>query len=78
MPDDEQNPDLGKPVTLPPDGAAPTAGDGGKEGAAAAREPRPDQEDRFRPEAIAARVDQIGEETDLDRVAREEEKKLLE
>ena len=78
MPDDEQNPDLGKSVTLPPDGAAPTARDGGKEGAAAAREPRPDQEDRFRPEAIAARVDQIGEETDLDRVAREEEKKLLE
>jgi len=35
-------------------------------------------EDKFRPEAIAARVDAIGEETDLDRLAREEEKKLLE
>jgi hypothetical protein len=33
--------------------------------------------DKFRPEAIAARIDAIGEETDLDRVAREEEKKLL-
>jgi len=35
-------------------------------------------EDRYRPEAIAARVDRIGAETDLDRVEREEEKKLLE
>jgi hypothetical protein len=35
-------------------------------------------EDKFRPEAIAARVDSLGEETDLDRIAREEEKKLLE
>ncbi len=34
--------------------------------------------DRFRPEAIAARVDRIGEETDLDREARQEEQKLLE
>jgi len=34
-------------------------------------------EDKFRPEAIAARVDAIGEETDLERVAREEERKLL-
>jgi hypothetical protein len=33
--------------------------------------------DKFRPEAIAARIDAIGEETDLDRIAREEEKKLL-
>jgi hypothetical protein len=33
--------------------------------------------DKFRPEAIAARIDAIGEETDLERVAREEEKKLL-
>jgi hypothetical protein len=35
-------------------------------------------EDRFRPEAIAARVDRIGAETDLERVERDEEKKLLE
>jgi hypothetical protein len=38
----------------------------------------PENEDKFRPEAIAARVDRIGEESDLDRVAREEEKKLHE
>ncbi len=35
-------------------------------------------EDRFAPDAIAARIEQIGEETDLDRVARQEEQKLLE
>jgi len=35
-------------------------------------------EDKFRPEAIAARVDALGEETDLDRIAREEEAKLQE
>jgi hypothetical protein len=34
--------------------------------------------EKFRPEAIAARVDSLGEETELDRIAREEEKKLLE
>ena len=38
----------------------------------------PADEDKFRPEAIAARVDRIGSETDLDRVEREEEQKLLE
>ncbi|MDP9149853.1 MAG: hypothetical protein M3O36_07955 [Myxococcota bacterium] len=32
--------------------------------------------DAFRPEAIAARIDLIGEETDLDRIANEEERKL--
>ncbi|HEX4447717.1 MAG TPA: tetratricopeptide repeat protein [Polyangiaceae bacterium] len=35
-------------------------------------------EDRYRPEAIAARVDRIGQETESDRLANEEEKKLLE
>jgi hypothetical protein len=35
-------------------------------------------EDPFRPEAIAARVDTFGEETDIDRIARVEEKKLQE
>jgi hypothetical protein len=34
--------------------------------------------DRYRPEAIAARVDRIGQETESDRLANEEEKKLLE
>jgi len=33
--------------------------------------------DKFRPEAIAARIDAIGEETESDRIARAEEKKLL-
>ncbi len=40
-------------------------------------EQNPDDDDKFRPEAIAARVDQIGEETEADRMAREEEQKLL-
>jgi hypothetical protein len=34
--------------------------------------------DKFRPEAIAARIDAIGEETEADRVAHAEEQKLLE
>jgi hypothetical protein len=45
---------------------------------ASAPEEKKDEGDKFRPEAIAARIDEIGEETDLDRIAREEEKKLLE
>ncbi|MGH7268825.1 MAG: hypothetical protein ACREJ3_00200, partial [Polyangiaceae bacterium] len=36
-----------------------------------------ERRDQFRPEAIAARVDRLGGETDSDRVAREEEAKLL-
>jgi hypothetical protein len=40
--------------------------------------PADEAADKFRPEAIAARVDSLGEETDLDRIAREEEKKLHE
>jgi hypothetical protein len=36
------------------------------------------EEDRFRPEAIAARVAGLGEETELDRIAQQEEEKLLE
>jgi hypothetical protein len=36
------------------------------------------EDDKFRPEDIAARVAGLGEETDLDRIAREEESKLLE
>jgi hypothetical protein len=35
-------------------------------------------EDRFAPGAIAARVESLGEETELDRVARQEEQKLVE
>ncbi len=33
--------------------------------------------DKFRPEAIAARIDKFGDETETDRIAREEEQKLL-
>jgi hypothetical protein len=33
--------------------------------------------DKFRPDAIAARIDKFGEETETDRIAREEEQKLL-
>ena len=65
MPDDEQKSDETKP------------------GDAEASEPEatgsaPAGEDKFRPEDIAARVAGIGDETELDRVADEEEKKLLE
>jgi hypothetical protein len=42
----------------------------------------PDEEqkptDKFGPEAMAARIDKMGEETEADRTAREEEQKLLE
>jgi hypothetical protein len=63
VPDDPQKRD-----PLQPDLASSKADDG----------PVDPDEDRFRPEAIAARVDQIGEETELERVARQEEQKLLE
>jgi hypothetical protein len=35
------------------------------------------EEDAFRPEAIAKRIEKLGEESDIDRLAREEEQKLL-
>lgn len=38
---------------------------------------RAPEDDKFRPEAIAARIDKIGEEDDAARIAREEEQKLL-
>jgi hypothetical protein len=38
---------------------------------------KPSEDDKFRPEAIAARIDKIGAETDADRMAHEEERKLL-
>jgi hypothetical protein len=38
----------------------------------------PPEDDKFRPDAIAARIDKLGTETESDRVAREEEQKLLE
>jgi hypothetical protein len=74
VPDDEQKTDETKPAA----GADPEAGT--DEGSARASDDRGGEEgaDKFRPEAIAARVDRIGEESELDRVANEEEKKLLE
>lgn len=39
---------------------------------------RKSPEDRFRPDAIAARIEKLGTETDAERVEREEEQKLLE
>jgi hypothetical protein len=39
---------------------------------------RKSPEDRFRPDAIAARIDKLGTETEAERVEREEEQKLLE
>jgi hypothetical protein len=69
VPDDEQKRDEKKPdaeATPGPDDATAETG-GAKTGG-----------DRFRPEDVAARVAGIGEETELDRVANEEEKKLHE
>jgi hypothetical protein len=62
VPDDEQKPDDRKPEAGLPE--APGVPDG--------------PEDKFHPEAIAARVQQLGQETDLERVAHDEEQKLLE
>jgi hypothetical protein len=70
VPEDEQKPDENEPSD-PTAGSGEAAGSGGEPSAEEAH-------DKFRPEAIAARVDRIGEETDLDRVSREEENKLLE
>jgi hypothetical protein len=71
VPDDEQKNDEAKgaePGANAETGAAPEPGETGAGEA----------EDRFRPEAIAARVASIGDETELDRVASAEEQKLLE
>jgi hypothetical protein len=65
VPDDEQKQDPStKPATSPAEPDGPPS------------ESAP--EDRFAPGAIAARVDSLGEETELDRVARQEEQKLIE
>ena len=74
MPDDEQKTDDQKPAAEPNAGSGET-GPADASGKAATGDAL---EDKFRPEAIAARVDRIGEETELDRVANEEERKLLE
>jgi hypothetical protein len=68
VPDDEQKHDDTQPPPQPHDDAAP----------AQPQAAEGEGEDKFRPEAIAARIDNLGEETELDRIAREEEKKLHE
>jgi hypothetical protein len=74
VPDDEQKKDDEKapaPAATEPAGAA-TAPDQAPAEASAS------EEDRFRPEAIASRVEHMGEESEADRIAREEEDKLRE
>jgi hypothetical protein len=74
VPDDPQKRD-----PLQPNIASTETGDRPADPPADQADPPADQdEDRFRPDAIAARVDQIGDETELERVARQEEQKLLE
>ncbi|MDP9035096.1 MAG: tetratricopeptide repeat protein [Myxococcota bacterium] len=68
MPDDDQKSDDKPHVGAGEEVASP--GDARED----AREDGP--ADAFRPEAIAARIDRIGEETDLERIANEEERKL--
>ncbi len=73
MPDDEKQPDDTKPEP-----AASDDGSEAEEGASAAS-PSPGSPERGHGvDAIAERVGTIGEETELDRIAREEEAKLTE
>jgi hypothetical protein len=80
MPDDEQKTDPEPPKTGAEAAPPELEGDepGEVAGAAGAGAPGDERGDKFRPEAIAARVDSIGEESETDRVARQEEQKLLE
>jgi len=68
--DNERTPADPKTTAKPPREPASEIETTGIEGATAAR-------DAFQPDAIAARIDAIGAETEVDRIAREEEKKLL-
>ncbi len=64
---------------MPDDEQQPKRDEADKPEEKAATEPEPKEEgDKFRPEAIAARVEAIGEEEEVDRIARQEEQKLLE
>jgi hypothetical protein len=71
VPDEPKDDEAPKPAPIP-EAAAPS--DEPADEKPAGEKP----EDRFRPEAIAARIDAIGAETELERVERDEEKKLLE
>jgi hypothetical protein len=73
VPDDEQKTDAEKAA----DDEASEAREA-NEGGPTPDEPAEGAADRYRPEAIAARVDRIGQETESDRLANEEERKLLE
>ncbi|HTQ42402.1 MAG TPA: hypothetical protein VMI75_06545 [Polyangiaceae bacterium] len=64
MPDDEQHPK--RDEAEKPEEAAADKPEAAEEG------------DKFRPDAIAARIEAIGEEDEADRIARQEEQKLLE
>jgi hypothetical protein len=71
VPDDEQKHDETKPEEAP-------AADAPEKQAEAPAKDEAKAKAGFRPEDIAARVASMGEETELDRIAREEEGKLLE
>ena len=76
MPEDEKQPDE-KPEAAEAV-EAPDPKDESGESASAETKPKTQEggDDKFRPEAIAERVGTLGEETELDRVAREEEERL--
>jgi hypothetical protein len=67
MPDDEQHPKRDQ-ADKPEEKAADKRQETEKK----------DEGDKFRPDAIAARIEAIGEEDEADRIARQEEQKLLE
>jgi hypothetical protein len=69
LPDDEPK------KTDPPAGEEATSA---RSDPPAARAAIPAAKEAFGPEAVAARVDTLAEESDIDRIAREEEKKLYE
>jgi hypothetical protein len=69
VPDEEPKKDDTPPANATPEDSASPEGAPKDEAAG---------EDRFRPDAIMARVGALGEETDIERLAREEESKLLE
>jgi hypothetical protein len=73
VPDDEKTQDEPKPEDESTAPAEPA-----DEPAAEPEAPAEEEGDKFNPGAIAARVAGMGEETDLERIAREEEKKLQE
>jgi hypothetical protein len=83
VPDDEQKKDAPQPdeTAKPSEGAPAEAAAKGAEPADDAKgedEAKAEPVDRFDPAAIAARVAGMGEESDIDRLANEEERKLHE